>query len=203
MAWSKVTWYSLGFNIVDKQCYFYYGLEGDTSAHQIFVTAAELTALGDMFRNEGPITYNSDGHYFATGQEMIGEEETKPAADPQVLSSGTTTIKGTWSFDLDSGASTDEPQSDVWWGQVDGTSRYLTGFSGAKVSRLGTPDFNSVTRAMLKGATYTDRIDGSNTTANQLRPGTVVAVRTNAGHYAKVLITSYGYDLGIRWVTYK
>jgi hypothetical protein len=79
MAWITVSWYSLGFNIVDKQCYFYYGLEGDDSAYQIFITAPEMSALADMFRNEGPVTYNSDGHYFVTGQENIGEGEAVPA----------------------------------------------------------------------------------------------------------------------------
>lgn len=79
MAWSRVEWYSLGFNIVDKQCYFYYGLEGDSAAYQIFVTAPEMSALADMFRNEGPVTYNSDGHYFVTGQEQVGAGEIIPA----------------------------------------------------------------------------------------------------------------------------
>lgn len=79
MAFVKVTWYSLGFNIVDKQFYFYYGLEGDDHAYQVFVTAPEMTALADMFRNEGPITYNTDGHYFVTGKEKVGEGEFFPA----------------------------------------------------------------------------------------------------------------------------
>jgi hypothetical protein len=48
MAWSRVKWYSVGFNIVDKQCYFYYGLEGDSAACQIFVAAPEMSALADM-----------------------------------------------------------------------------------------------------------------------------------------------------------
>lgn len=71
MTWSTVEWYSLGFNIVDKQCYFYYALEGENVAHQIFVTAPELTALADMFRHDGPITYNSDGNYFVSNQEQV------------------------------------------------------------------------------------------------------------------------------------
>ena len=75
MAWIQVDWYSLGFNIVDKQCYFYYGLEGDNNAYQIFISAAEMSALADMFRNEGPVVYNSYGHYFVTSQEKIGEGE--------------------------------------------------------------------------------------------------------------------------------
>lgn len=75
MTWSKVSSYTLGFNIVDKQFYFYYSLEGDSSAHQIFVNAAEQAALADMFRNEGPISFNSEGHYFVTDPERIGEGE--------------------------------------------------------------------------------------------------------------------------------
>ena len=71
MAWTRVKWYSLGFNIVSKQSYFYYGLEGEDVAHEVFVTAAQLTALGDMFRNEGPVTYNSDGHYFVTNEQRL------------------------------------------------------------------------------------------------------------------------------------
>jgi hypothetical protein len=81
MAWLKVNWYSLGFNTADKQCYFYYGLEGDASAYQIFVSPAELSVLADMFRNEGPVSYNSDGHYFVTDQEKIGEGENVQRVD--------------------------------------------------------------------------------------------------------------------------
>jgi hypothetical protein len=203
MTFSKVTWYSLGFNTVDKQFYLYFGLDSDNYAHQLFLNAQEFTALSDMFRNEGPISYDTDKHYFVTDQEKVGEEEAQPEPGTDVLSTGTTVIKGTWAFDLDTGTVGTEAQQDVWWEQVDYVTRYLTGFSGALVSRLGTPDFNSVTLAMLKAATYTDRINGSNTSANQLTVGTVVGVRTNSGHYAKVLITAYGYNLGIRWVTYK
>jgi hypothetical protein len=75
MAWQRVDWYSLGFNIVDKQGYFYFGLDGDPSANQIFVTATELSVLADMFRNEGAVSYNTDGNYFVTDQEKIGEGE--------------------------------------------------------------------------------------------------------------------------------
>jgi hypothetical protein len=79
MAWITVNWYSLGFNIIDKQFYLYYSLEGDGSVYQLFITAPEMSALADMFRNEGPVKYNSDGHYFVTSQEHIGEGEAVPA----------------------------------------------------------------------------------------------------------------------------
>jgi hypothetical protein len=75
MAWKNVESYMLGYNIADKQGYVYYSLEGETVVHQIFVTAQEMLALADMFRNEGPVSYNTDGHYFVTDLEKIAEGE--------------------------------------------------------------------------------------------------------------------------------
>ena len=65
--------YSLGFNIVDKQGYLYYGLEGDSSAQQVFVTAQELTALAQMFRDGGQVVFNDNGgqFYFVTERQDI------------------------------------------------------------------------------------------------------------------------------------
>ena len=75
MAWKTVEKYYLGYNVVKKQFYFYYQLQGETSVKQFFVTPEEFVALGDMFRNEGPISFNTDGNYFVTAPEAVGEEE--------------------------------------------------------------------------------------------------------------------------------
>jgi hypothetical protein len=75
MAWSTVSNYRLGYSVVSKQFLFYFELENDSSVRQLFVSAEELLALGDMFRNEGPVSYNSDGNYFVTGAEPVGEGE--------------------------------------------------------------------------------------------------------------------------------
>lgn len=83
MPTTNVTWYSLGFNIVDKQGYLYYGLEGDSSAHQIFVTAQELTALAHMFRDGGHVVLNDTGgqFYFVTErQDIAARVQVDPAA---------------------------------------------------------------------------------------------------------------------------
>lgn len=53
-------WYSLGFNIVDKQGYLYYGLANDTYAHQVFLTVEELTSVGQMLCDGGPVVLNQD-----------------------------------------------------------------------------------------------------------------------------------------------
>jgi len=35
-------------------------------------------ALADMFRNEGPINFNTDGNYFVSAAEQVGEQEANP-----------------------------------------------------------------------------------------------------------------------------
>jgi hypothetical protein len=69
---------------------------------------------------------------------------------------------------------------------------------------MGKPNFNAVSLQALQAQPYTATpINGSNNASNQLTPGTVIAIKTNAGRYAKMKINSYGYDLGISWATYK
>jgi hypothetical protein len=78
MAWLRVENYWLGYSIPKKQFYFYYKLAGDSAAYQFFPTPEEFVGLSDMFRNEGPINFNTDGNYFVTAAEQIGEQETHP-----------------------------------------------------------------------------------------------------------------------------
>jgi hypothetical protein len=78
MAWKRVANYNLGYSIPNNQFYFYYTLEGEGVVYQIFPTPQEFIALGDMFRNEGPINFNTDGRYFVSAAEEVGEHETNP-----------------------------------------------------------------------------------------------------------------------------
>jgi len=78
MAWKIVENYILGYSLSKKQFYFYYKIKNENRVHQIFPSPEEFVALADMFRNEGPIHYNTTGNYFVTATEEIGEEETKP-----------------------------------------------------------------------------------------------------------------------------
>jgi hypothetical protein len=78
MAWKGVVNYWLGYNVPQKQFYFYYKLADEIVTHQIFPTPQEFLALADMFRNEGPITFNTDGQYFVSAAEEIGEQEAQP-----------------------------------------------------------------------------------------------------------------------------
>jgi hypothetical protein len=75
MAWLRVDNYWLGYKHSDNQFYFYYKLQGESQVHQLFPSAHECLTLADMFRNEGPINYNTEGKYFITAAEQIGENE--------------------------------------------------------------------------------------------------------------------------------
>jgi hypothetical protein len=121
-----------------------------------------------------------------------------------VLSRGTTTLKGTWTFDLDTGVQGAGSGSDLWWEQVDSVVRYLVPQGGAMLAHLGKPNFDAVSRQTLANAPYAALpITGSNNAQNKLTPGNVIAVKTGAGRYSKLKVDTYGYNLGISWVTYK
>jgi hypothetical protein len=62
----------------EEQFYFYYTLQGESVTHQFFPTPDEFRALADMFRNEGPINFNTVGKYFVSAAEQAGENEPQP-----------------------------------------------------------------------------------------------------------------------------
>ena len=121
-----------------------------------------------------------------------------------VVSSGTAILKGTWSFDLDSGAEGGlGPNFDIWWEQETAVIRTMTPLNSAQITNLGVIDFNAITPDTLSSLTYsTTPIDGNNDPSNKLVTGDVFAVLTTSGNYAKVKVLSYGYNMTIQWVTY-
>src|SRR5208283_3819282 len=61
-----------------------------------------------------------------------------------VVSSGTAVLKGTWTFDLDSGVEGGLGSNfDIWWEQETAVIRTMTPLNSAKIANLGTVDFNS------------------------------------------------------------
>jgi hypothetical protein len=123
-------------------------------------------------------------------------------AEPAIYSKGQVTIRGTWSCDLDKGIEGDK-SVDFFWEQETSTIRHLVPRNGAKFTIVGKGDLNSVTYQELTGLTYSaNKIDGSNSSSNQLLPGTILAVRTNEGRYCKFRIDNYGYNLTLSWITY-
>ncbi len=123
----------------------------------------------------------------------------------QILRSGTVTIPGTHTFDLDTGTlSPSGPGADLWWQQMTSTTRQLTPRDGTGLHRLGPASYGQLTYPELMALTYTsDPIPGTPGSGNRMTPGTVVAVRTHGGNYAKLQVVSTGYDLRIRYATYR
>jgi hypothetical protein len=66
MAWTPVASYNLGYSIPNKQFLFYYALAGQNQVYQLSPSAEEFIALADMFRNNAPIIFNTDGNYFVS-----------------------------------------------------------------------------------------------------------------------------------------
>ena len=122
-----------------------------------------------------------------------------------VISSGTTVLHGTYTFDLDTGTEggTGGTQ-DIWWEQETAVARQMVPQNGAGIVNLGIVDFNALSSAALQSLAFSSTpIPGSNDSTNQLVDGDVFAVRTISGNYANVLVQSYVYDLTIQWVTYQ
>jgi hypothetical protein len=122
-----------------------------------------------------------------------------------IVSSASGVLHGTWLFDLDSGAEVNVgPAADLWWDQKTAVLREMAGQNGATLVNLGHVDFNSLTPDTLSSLTYSSTpIPGNNDPTNRLVAGDVFAVHTTNGNYAKVKVTTYGYDLHIQWVTYR
>ncbi len=160
-------------------------------------TQASATATNTATATATPSPTATD-----TPQPTATDTPVPPTATPvPIISQGTWTLQGTYDFDFDAGAQTSSG-ADVWWNQQTSTARYMTPINSAKIVNLGTVNFNSITKAQLQGYSYsTTPIDGS-TTSNQLVNGDVFAVYTTNGHYAKVIVLSYGYNIQIQWVTY-
>jgi hypothetical protein len=122
-----------------------------------------------------------------------------------IVSSGSATLKGTFTFDLDTGVEGGTgPTVDIWWDQQTAVARQMVPQNTARILNLGVVDFPSITANNLQYLAYSATpIPGSNDPSNKLVAGDVFAVLTTSGNYAKVKVVTYGYDLQIQWVTYK
>ena len=122
-----------------------------------------------------------------------------------IVSSGTATLKGTFTFDLDAGVEGGvSANADIWWDQQTAVLRQMAPQNSATILNLGSVNFALLTANNLEFLPYTTSpIDGNNDPSNKLVTGDVFAVHTTLGNFAKVLVVTYGYDMQIQWVTYK
>ena len=147
-----------------------------------------------------------------TESDVISVSTTQPgvvilAEAAEIISEGSGTLRGTWSFDFDAGFEGSilfDTAMDVWWEQHSRTMRDMVPSNCAQLVNIGVTGFDAVTPETLLGLNYGNKpISGNNDESNLLVEGDVFAVKTNAGNYAKVRVESYGYTLRIRWVTYR
>ncbi|MGG6264661.1 hypothetical protein ACQ4M3_15045 [Leptolyngbya sp. AN03gr2] len=76
-----------------------------------------------------------------------------------IVSSGTGTIRGTWSFNFDTGT---EATGDVFWQQETDVLRKMTPTGNAQIVSLGMRDFDAITVDELRSLSYSSNpIDGS------------------------------------------
>jgi PEP-CTERM motif len=124
-------------------------------------------------------------------------------ASAAIVSSGSTTIPGTFTFSFDIGAISASP-ADVFWEQFTSTTRAL---QGSAMVNLGVVNFSALTLSDLEGETYSNSpIDGSDI-GSVLTPGDVFAVETLGGNFAKAEVTgpldsTADNGLPIEWVTF-
>jgi hypothetical protein len=154
----------------------------------------------------------SNGVYFVdafatdnAGNERMRQSEQVDLENPGTVCSASTTLHGTFILDAEKCAQTGNLTGDLFWEQIDTVQRQLVPFSaGDQIAVLGKVDFSKVTLDQIRSASLTTTpVNGSNNTQNKLTPGTVLALHTRAGHYAKIRVDSYGYDLGLTMTTYK
>jgi len=123
-----------------------------------------------------------------------------------IVKNGTTVIKGTWTFDCETGllGAASTRIADIWWEQIDSVRRQMTPIGGAGIVNLGQVDFNLVTPAVLQTLSFGSKpIPGNNNATNELKVNDVFAVRTKNGNIAKIRVLQYGYALKIEWMTCK
>ena len=102
-----------------------------------------------------------------------------------VVSQGTTVLKGTFTFDLETGIQGGvSANADIWWDQMTTVARQMVPQNGAGILNLGAVDFDSLSASGLQKLPYgSTPIPGSNDATNKLVNGDVFAVRTNAGNF--------------------
>lgn len=163
-----------------------------------------LCIAGIIPWGKGPITFTTDIKNEVSESNENNNQKTDEVRvkAPDVFSHGTIVIRGTWSCDLDLGKET-QTDADFFWQQKTKTIRFVVPRNGARFYVLGRRDFDSIDYNDLTRLRYSSaEINCSNNASNQIPQGTVVAAITSKGRYCKFRIDTYGYNLGISWVTY-
>lgn len=86
----------------------------------------------------------------------------------------------------------------LWDALPDGSSLFYRVAADPYVSA----DYAAIDKDDIAQAAVTSDPISGNDEGNQLTPGSILLCHTSQGRFAKLLVESWGYDLGLRWVTY-
>ncbi len=97
-----------------------------------------------------------------------------------------TVLPGTWTWDADSNQLGNARGTDVHW-SIGGRQNALNPRNGAALTIVKGKDFDQITHQDLKQLEYSNLpID-----SDAMPPGTVLAMRTNEGHFVKLRVDRY------------
>lgn len=142
--------------------------------------------------------------YFTEFAGQLSRLDLTPSSATIIASASSATLQGTYSFNFDTGIQINDAGADVWWQQMTTTERQLVPHNGAQFHYLGSVSYSGLSAAELAALPYSsDPIAANVGAGNLLYDGAVFAIRTTAGHYTKVQITNYDYNLQFRFRTYR
>lgn len=99
----------------------------------------------------------------------------------------TTTILGTWCWNVESNRLGDRSDSDFWWEQVTNTNGYLVPLNGTKAGVVRGQAFDRIDSEYVgQVALSQEKIAG-----DSLRPGAIVVFRTAQGKTGKLQVVGY------------
>lgn len=119
-------------------------------------------------------------------------DSNKLQGDSKVFPSWIKTFDVEMNFDyqkLNYGAK--EEDSDIWWEHINRTQRKLVAKNGAKLVKLDKIDFEEINLEYLKSVKYSEEEIIGDDEKNQLKPGSIIGIKTNKGNYAKLIIDNY------------
>lgn len=103
-----------------------------------------------------------------------------------------TVIPGTWVWTIESNRLGETGNSDLWWCHSDERRRCLAPRHGAELAIVKHCPFEDITPAFLKeDVVYTPGPVSGSDARDELKVGTVLAVRTGKGGYAKLKVLRY------------
>jgi hypothetical protein len=146
--------------------------------------------------------------YFVEFDGKVSRLDLLPQNATIIASSNSTVLQGTHLFNFDTGVHSTTGGSgsgwDVWWQQNTEVVRNMVAREGAQLAYLGHVNYNAISFADLAAYHYTSApISANNNASNLLTDGAVFAVRTSEGNFTKVQVINYGYNIRIRFRTYR